>query len=348
MSKKTRTSFESLSLEVRGGVIAIDGDVDFSAGHVVGDRDGVWARWHWDGQQLLVECDRYGMFPVFYAGGEDAIAVSRSPLALVDAGVDATLDTEALSVFFRIGFFLGNDTPFRSIRVLPPGATLHWQPGSLSIDHALRDIAHSSLSRDQALDEFVDRVRVAIGKRPPTPQSFVLPLSGGRDSRHILLELNRQGIRPRELLTIGASHHGPGSDASVAAELAMAVGIPHRILTPAHRAATPAEFEKNLLTHMCADEHDWFQPLAAALPELGGCTYSGLSGTWEPDGGTAMTAEASQHFDAGEIGEIPEIVFRHFGTDEANLQTLLGERRYRAVPREAARARLERELAEHL
>jgi hypothetical protein len=93
--------------------------------HCVG-ADQVFARWHWDGEQLVVENDRWGILPIFWAATPNAVHVSPSLDALLDAGVPSALDDAALAVFLRIGYFVGNDTPFLSIRALPPAARLTW------------------------------------------------------------------------------------------------------------------------------------------------------------------------------------------------------------------------------
>ncbi len=85
--------------------------------HCVG-ADQVFARWHWKGEQLVIENDRWGIQPIFWAASANAVHVSTSLDALLDAGVPAALDDAALAVFLRIGYFVGNDTPFRSIRAL--------------------------------------------------------------------------------------------------------------------------------------------------------------------------------------------------------------------------------------
>ena len=318
-------------------------------GHRVYADEGSWASWHWDGEALTAANDRQGFLPLFYsAPSQSELWVSASPIQLINQGVPATLDFDALGVFMRLGFFLANDTPFQGIKVLPPGATLTWRPGRLSIQTAPRAIKPYTGTRDAALDDFITLFRGAMEKRPPTDSRFVLPLSGGRDSRHILLELVKRGWSPTACLTLGANAGGPGTDAAVTAELTHALGIAHRILPRHAGAGVRAEFTKNVLTHMCADEHDWFMPLATRLPGLTRCTYSGVAGTWEPDGGTPLTARISELLDRGDLEPVPDLLLAHFGADEQKLNTLLTARQQEQMPVERVRGRLKEEISRHM
>ena len=98
--------------------------------------DGIFAKWDWDGERLVVRNDRYGLYPLYYFQNGNTIAVSPSLIRLLMEGALAELDHDALSVFLRIGFFIGEDTPFDSIRAVPPEARWEWRgfPRSLPSD----------------------------------------------------------------------------------------------------------------------------------------------------------------------------------------------------------------------
>jgi asparagine synthetase B (glutamine-hydrolysing) len=127
----------------------------------------------------------------------------------VEAGAPTGFDEAALAVFLRLGFFLGDDTPFQSIRTLPPDGTLTWEAGTVTISGGYRFVRPQRLSRDAAIDGFIDLFRQAMSRRPPAGQDVVVPLSGGRDSRHILLELCESGHRPSYTVTISTLSASP-------------------------------------------------------------------------------------------------------------------------------------------
>ena len=114
-----------------GDHFKIKGQEDSFLGHEIkapgsAPGEGVFARWHWDGQTLKVETDRYGFYPLYYFVANGECAVSPSLVKLVELGAPTEWDYEGLAVFLRIGFFLGEDTPFKSIRSLPSLATFLW------------------------------------------------------------------------------------------------------------------------------------------------------------------------------------------------------------------------------
>jgi len=101
-------------IRVSGGVA--EGDLSCTAGHRVAGRDGttdgIYAGWQWNGRTLILEQDRYGFFPLFEWRTADAHWVSTDLGTLIERGAPTELDFDALAVFFRIGFFVGSDTPF--------------------------------------------------------------------------------------------------------------------------------------------------------------------------------------------------------------------------------------------
>src|SRR3989338_9822448 len=75
--------------------------------------DGVFAEWSWDGNQLTVTNDRYGLFPLYYCCADNEIYLSTSIRQMLALGAPKDLDYDALAVFLRIGLFIGDDTPFK-------------------------------------------------------------------------------------------------------------------------------------------------------------------------------------------------------------------------------------------
>src|SRR5262245_62221346 len=74
--------------------------------------DEVFAGWHTDGRRLIVEHDRYGVHPFFYAATRESIQLSTSIDSLLGSGVPTAVDDSAMAVFLRTGFFVGDATPF--------------------------------------------------------------------------------------------------------------------------------------------------------------------------------------------------------------------------------------------
>ncbi|RJG16267.1 hypothetical protein, partial [Massilia cavernae] len=173
-----------LSIRSVSGKFVVRGQPACALGHRLersdGAVDGIYANWTWDGSCLTARNDRYGMFPIYYTCRDGEFAISSSIPRLLEAGASCALDEPALSVFFRLGFFIGDDTPFRDIRALPPNTTLRWN-GRLQLESGGRALGRTQppMSRDTALDTYIALFRQSIKRRPPPEPDFTVPLSGG-------------------------------------------------------------------------------------------------------------------------------------------------------------------------
>jgi hypothetical protein len=263
-----------------GGAFQVTGTPAHAFGHRIprkaGTPDGIHAAWQWDGATLHVEQDRYGLWPLFYFTAPRRICLSTSIRTLIELGARTDLDDAALAVFLRVGFFLGDDTALAAVRALPPGARVAWSDGRFSVTGARPGIAPRKLSRDEAMDAYVELFRNAMARRAGDGRRFVVPLSGGRDSRHIALALDEIAAPPEHFVTV--RHYPPRNDAdlTVAAHCARELGVRHVKL---EQTADPiaAECEKNAHTSWCSDEHVQFLPLRRHLQGVP-AVFDGIGG----------------------------------------------------------------------
>ncbi|MFI4942379.1 MAG: asparagine synthase-related protein [Burkholderiales bacterium] len=264
-------------IEERDGRTVVSGAPSCTLGRETplweGRPDGIFARWAWDGSQLQLENDRYGLQPLYYFSDKGRCALSPSVSKLIELGAPSDLDFEALAVFLHLGYFLGDETPFRAIRAVPPNASCRWSQGALTVEGRRPRVAAVRLGRDEALAAYVASFREAIRRRPPESDDVVHLLSGGRDSRHILFELQHNGHAPRTCLTVAYG----GGDTEVARLVAEALGIEH-VAVPGGEQTLAAERRKNALTHFCADEHTWVLAAADYLARRPTTLYDGLGG----------------------------------------------------------------------
>src|SRR5918994_2049987 len=168
---------------------------------------GIFAEWRWDGKRLAVRGDRYGLFPLYYYAQNNEFAISNSIAKLLDLGAPVALDDAALAVFVRLGQFVGDDTPFAAVRAIPPGAQLTWEDAMLQVSSRYLQPRRSAISGREALDGYITLFREAVERCADAAGEAVLPLTGGRDSRHILFELLRCAHQPRTCVT--AAYHSP-------------------------------------------------------------------------------------------------------------------------------------------
>jgi asparagine synthase (glutamine-hydrolysing) len=224
----------------------------------------VYAEWHWDGREVVIRNCRLGFFPIYYYATVKEFGVSPSIDQLLVHGAPVELDDAAMAVYLRLGWTLAEDTVFRSIRALPPGGTVRWSGGIPQVTGGFSHPARLNIGRETAIDTFADLVRHAVRRRASKDVPFVLPLSGGRDSRSIFLELCEQGYRPQVCVT---NHDFPPyrtQNIEIARELARRVDLPHQSLgQPASRLQT--ELRKNRLNDYCAIENIWCVNLYAEI-----------------------------------------------------------------------------------
>jgi len=328
------------------GHIEVSGVHSCSLGHTIpGDKnEGVYARWDWNGQALTVRNDRYGYYPLYYYQTDDEIAISSSLLKILNFCGSPKLNYSALSVFLRIGFFLRGDTPFENIKAFPPNVNYIW-PKEASVPETHYSIAKPlHTSRDDAIDGFIDLFHKAITKRLPQDDHFVVPISGGRDSRHILLELLQQGRSPKFCIT---HHHFPtrsDEDVRVATILLKEVNIEHvKILQNQSRFQN--ELRKNIMTNFCSDEHTHTLVMADYLKSKTHIMYDGIAGMLAES--YLFDPKQCEQFRTGKFDQLSDALFEKFGPEESILKRILNEESYNMLSLESAKERLIEELKGH-
>lgn len=309
--------------------------------------EGVFVEWSWDGRRLTIENDRYGQYPLFYCAQPDSICISPALARVVRENSQRRFDKAALGVFFRMGHFVGEDTPFEDVRFLPPNSVLTWENGRLDIQvRPFRSTPPASAggSFDDAVEAYETLFARAIARRLPDHPDFVVPISGGRDSRHILLELARQGAIPKQCVTVKYRPPATNEDTRIARLMAERLGIEHiEIDKPA--SFFHAELNDVRLTNYCGGGHGWAQPVAAALNGRYRIAYDGLAGS-VLSGGFMLAARKMELFRDGRFDELARLILQE-NHNEGTLRHVFSEDFYRTLALDAAVERLVPELRRH-
>ncbi len=330
--------------------LRVTGESKGSRGHQIQnpnrqDVDGVFVEWDWDGTTLRVRNDRYGFYPVFYFANDIEIAISDSVDLLLAAGAPRDFDDAGLAAFLRLGHFLGDDTAFRSIRMLAPNAILVWNVGGLTINSSVAIAPRREMNRRYAMDAYIDLFRAAIARRGVPARSLMVPLSGGRDSRHIVLELCRQGYCPDECIT---ARFWPGTkyktEIEVAAKLCASLGVVHHI-PPLSDSRKASEQAKNRLTNYTTTEHGWFMPVSDRLRSKASTSYDGMAGD-VLSAGHFLTRERHEWFERRQFR--PLFLDMQSALTEEALQHMLTSDAMKRFSLDLALERFEAECLPHL
>ena len=199
--------------------------------------------------------DIYGFRPSFTVAN-DARSF-RTIAGAMDASPRLTIDHCALNVFFRTGLFLNGSTPFVEVRRVEREPVI---------------VAPHPIEYRAALHTFVDLFRESVQRR--LDGDCVVALSGGRDSRHILLQLYECGRLPTAAITVDIPARK--GETLIARQLAARLGIRHVILYPRPNRVVEDESYKNLATNFLTLEHGWMAD--AARSELKGDWWDGIAG----------------------------------------------------------------------
>jgi hypothetical protein len=338
------------SVALRESHVETRGPVRFFRGHSIEiprrRPDGVFAEWTWDGRRLVIRNDRYGAAPIFYAVDGNRFWVSPSLIKLIEEGAPTAFDEAGLALFLRLGFFVGEDTPFRAIRVVPPHGTVVWEAGRVMVSGGYRIVPLQRIGRNEAVDGFIELFRRAMARRPPRAGEIVMPLSGGCDSRHILMELCASGRPPDYALTIPRYPPRASEDERIAAIVARELGVPHRLLQQTD-AAFASELRKNWATHLCADEHAWYVAMVDDLEGRAGTVYDGLGGALSV-ANRFLSREALDQVAAGRFEELARDILQSLSrSSESFLGAVVRPEWRERLSLDRAVERLAAELALH-
>ncbi|MCC5785582.1 MAG: hypothetical protein JJU33_02640 [Phycisphaerales bacterium] len=309
------------------------GDLHAEFGHRVSSTtdtidDGVYAGWSFRNGRLHLWNDRYGMYPCFYAieerGGASVLRVSNCLLRLLAEGVDPEPDHEARSAFLRFGFYLGHDTPFARIKALPPRASVGLDDGRWSITGSYTPAPPRDWTEERAIEAFIEGVRGAIGRRPCDPAQTVMPLTAGRDSRHIILELARQDAAPAHTLTANPYPALRDTESEAAAEVARHVGAEHETV---ERSSSLIDLDevRNLRTDLLTDEGTWAEILRPRLKDLApSFAYDGIAGNGLAES-KKSGARHARLFAQGRYEELAEVLVRQHEVPDESIEPFIPE-----------------------
>ncbi len=213
--------------------------------------NGVFAAALWDARtkQLVLVNDRYGLKPLFYARLPSVPGVpgkllfaSEIKALLLEPSVSRKIRPSGLAQFFAFGHFLGEDTLWDGVHMLPAAGwlTCDARRGRVDVEsYASTSVTNAAPRSEHDHLERIDHTFHRAVERRTRDAHLGLSLSGGLDARTILGSVD--AALPLQTITMGID----GSiDHRAAAELARIVGRPH------HRYVLNTKFLESFESHL--------------------------------------------------------------------------------------------------
>jgi asparagine synthase (glutamine-hydrolysing) len=187
---------------------------------------GMFAFAIWDrrARRLFLARDRVGKKPLHYAlAGRSLVFGSEIKSLLQHPDVTREVDLRAISDFLSFGYVPDPATAFSGVSKLPPGHTLTFEGGSISVrrywdfdysgDSALEGERGAQLREPKMREEdYVERARELIVESVRARLESEVPLgaflSGGIDSSAVVAVMAREMGRPVKTFSIGFSDAG--------------------------------------------------------------------------------------------------------------------------------------------
>lgn len=299
------------------------------------------AGWTYENGCLTATADRHGFVPLFYYDGPKGFGVAGSWVDLQQHFELSRFDDAAIACYLRLGHYLAEDTPFEGVRRLAPAGRLIWADGTYRIDEpAVAVPSCSRIDRNSAVVEYGRRLRDAVADIVQSSRLAPISLiSGGQDSRHILLAMLESGTRPSRCLTQVPASRGEQDDSTIARRLCDALDVNMEAIDAAPRSLR-SERRKNRLVGMESAYHAWLLPLADALRSVPrGLIFDGL-------GGDALSASrflTPEWIRAIRTDRVADAAAAYMGP-EGHLQAMLRPEYLERWPRALAHERVTMEL----
>jgi asparagine synthase (glutamine-hydrolysing) len=202
-------------LRARGHAVPGTGDTPVIP-HLYEEHDRAFARelhgmfaialWDAERRRLVLTRDRIGKKPLLYTVFPDGSLAFASELkALLQLRhLERTIDAEALDAYLALQYVPGPRTALETVRKLPPGHTLVWQDGAVSVEPYWQLGATFEASSEEEWLELVRaEVRAAVRRRLIADVPLGALLSGGIDSTVVVGLMAEASSEPVRTFTIG-------------------------------------------------------------------------------------------------------------------------------------------------
>ena len=228
---------------------------------------GMFAFAIWDARsrELLLARDRFGVKPLYYVHtGDGALYFGSEIKCLVASGVvRPSLNLRAFPDYLANHGTGGDETLFEGVKRLPPGHTLVWRDGKITIER-FWSLSFNPAAIDQRpdrvlIDEYRERFRESVRLRLMADVPLGMFLSGGIDSASITAMMSTLVSDPIRTFSVAFAERE-------ANELAYARLVANRYRTDHHEVVvTPAQFFASLPSLVWHEDEPIGHPSSIAL-----------------------------------------------------------------------------------
>jgi len=275
------------------------------------------AGWTFADGALTVHSDRLGIVPLYYSDTANRIVCADNIQEMFDQGVPCKPDRLLLACMRTMSYCPNELTIFEGVKRIPPAAVLKRGARERTTLSSTPRIPQSNgLSRNDAIEVYASLFEDGIRRLAAGRERFLVPLSGGRDSRHILLASLALGLNVE---TLTYNNFPPtDEDLGVAVELSRRAGCHHTVVENEqydfHRALLRTIPTINFETDM----HGWIWGMVRALQVAKSPFLDGLGGDTLSNG-LFFSLETNRLLRSGKIK----------ATVERRINILLQDKRWR-------------------
>ena len=156
--------------------------------------------------ELMIVRDRIGVKPVYYyQDAEKIVFASEVKAILAHPGVRASLDTNALALFFKYGYVPTPYTLFEGVSKLPPASVMCLRGREQTI-RSYWDVSFADKfthGEEQVLEELDELLQSAVSMQMVADVPLGAFLSGGLDSSGIVHLMQESGVETINTYSIG-------------------------------------------------------------------------------------------------------------------------------------------------
>ncbi len=306
----------------------INGTKSYSRGRIIEnvyksntEENGNWSYWKWDSRKFEAKTSAGSHPPLYYTSTKSKIVFATSAQQVAKINKNLQVDPLGATQVLLFGHCLGEQTSYKNVRVLPPGANFSWQAGKSSLKINERQITQSDYSYKGAINTFLTLFDKSVMRRIPFGK-FAMGLSGGRDSRHILLTLLKNGFKPEKVFSAHHYLNFSGNEIDIAKKLSNHFNVPIDITAP-QSCRISAEIEKNKLLDYQTLSHSWGINTANKLSTYTS-TYDGLN-AGVLFGRSGLISQLNKVFPINrpKVHDIEKHVLQQCENIEQTLQTIL-------------------------